>query len=982
PDMALSTDFLDETNRGQIISNFAQSLGDAHQTFRDQLIAAGASPSDIAKIMRQIGAVKMKKEFLTEKSHYEGANLTTIEDDLADLDEEISMAEDSVLGTIPFRPSDLGLQDVKGVLDAAKSMSKDEFIDKLKTNLQNACPTCDTSLINLMESVGEAQELLDNLREIILTLMPPETIEGELPVPPPLKIIAGILNIDWSIIEANMKLVRDAELKLKQAINDPSIDPNMAKAEFERTIKNVRDALLTTYVGITYEGITSIENQLLSAANAVQTALENGAFSDTVMETFHTAVETAFANLDTLIPEKPNNVTITAEEREHLIWAVREVFMHTTVHLPPNLLKPPDADNDGCPDFVEAETGACPKPGDIIPPDVTLTDSDGDGYPDVVEEDYGTDPDDPDSTPENVAGTDPVYCIALMGADCPQIKPSDGVDNDGDGEIDEELLDGIDNDEDGMIDEDTAAPDDIPLSTVSGKIIYNGNPVGNAYAGLYFSSDFMNDYPVNIAGPTGDNGAFEMFGVYPGMYYIAGFQDNNNDGMPTLDCDSFGFYGKEITDPSTGKKNFVPISFEVPFGETEITIDEIVVVKVGDASSTECQTPTVTDFGKISGTVKKSDGTGIKDAKVGVMVPAYTNFKPVVVPMPVLTDASGNYTISEVPVGTWEVVAYIPQSTSGGTGEVVRLSEIATVEKNETATVNFILFDDTNICMIAAECPAGAFRNYECDCVCEMGLKPVFDAAGDLTKCEEPPATCDLACTGEHQVLLPDICMCGCEKGYTMVMMPMTDCGAGIDCGSVAPVTDMCVGPVGALGGRVTDASGKSVPGANISLGCTANDADTNCEKAFELGFYPPMDIYTDSEGKFSIGALPAGVWDVKAVHMQMSKYGVATGVVVKMAEQTTVSIKLDKTIDNTVCPPDSGYDATLKTCVFACPEGMSGDMACYMLWAPVCGWSETNPKETYSNDCVACTSGKVQHYIKGECPAAATGAGKKTSRK
>ncbi|MEW5944661.1 MAG: carboxypeptidase regulatory-like domain-containing protein [bacterium] len=974
PDMALSADFFDSTRRGQVVSGIAQSLRKAHETLRAQLKAAGAGDTDIPAIMKQIAKEEMKKELLLEKAHYEGVSVDSIASQLEAIEQAISSKKETVMEAIAgLTPANLGLQEDGAVFDAAAEMAADAFNDDVSGTLATACAGCDASLVNLVEAIGEAQSLLNDIREKLIVLLPPATMEGAMPVPPPLKILAHTLQIDWAIIEGQMRLVQDAKRKLEAALSDPTADPNVVREEFDRTIKNVRDALLTVYVGLSYEAITSIETKLDAAQAKVVTALDAAALTPTVMNTFHADVDAAFANLDTYVPAQPNGVTLTAEQRSRLLWAIRDIFIHTTIHLPPHILKPKDGDSDGCPDFIDtddtsAAVSNCPKPADVQPQETTLTDSDSDGYPDRIEQDFGTDPSDATSHPDDVAGTDPVFCIALAGAACPLPKPSDGVDNDGDGSVDEELPDGIDNDGNNGIDEDIMNPENVPMAKVSGTILYNNAPVESAYAGLFLSPDFMGAQPVNGGGPTGADGKFTIVGVKPGTYFVAGFKDVNLDGMPTPDCDAFGFYGTEVTDPS-GAKKYVALPLDVPFGTSSVTIDKIVVVK---QASTTCAPVTVTNAGAVSGTVKKADGSAVPGAGVSAIVPPNSTTMPPAVPAPTSTDANGAFTIQKVPAGMWEIVTFIERATSTGTTDIKRLSQIVTVTANATATVNFVLMDEAPPCSLTTTaCPAHSFLNFECGCVCEMGYKPVISTTtGALVSCEVPPATCNLSCTGDNEILLGDICECGCLMGYVRVYIP----------DATGLMTPKCVGPVGSIGGQAADANGNGVPGAGIHLYCIPSTADlaSHCDAALQMGYQPPQDIVTDETGKFFVGAVPVGKWDVKAVSLQMQKYGVKQGVAVATATQSFATVVLDTPLDSTLCPEGTAFDATLNTCVFNCPPELvtgGGSVTCVTLWAPVCGWSASSTtKKTYSNECVACTSGEVQSYIKGECPTATVG--------
>ena len=86
-------------------------------------------------------------------------------------------------------------------------------------------------------------------------------------------------------------------------------------------------------------------------------------------------------------------------------------------------------------------------------------------------------------------------CPAVTGPTTP--VPNDGIDNDGDGFIDEELIDGVDNDGDGLVDEDTDPPgdfdgdgvpdaeDNCPLIFNSGQQDSNFNGIGDACEDLF-----------------------------------------------------------------------------------------------------------------------------------------------------------------------------------------------------------------------------------------------------------------------------------------------------------------------------------------------------------------------------------------------------------------------------------------------------------------------------------------------------------------
>lgn len=58
-----------------------------------------------------------------------------------------------------------------------------------------------------------------------------------------------------------------------------------------------------------------------------------------------------------------------------------------------------------------------------------------------------------------------------------------------------------------------------------------------------------------------------------------------------------------------------------------------------------------------------------------------------------------------------------------------------------------------------------------------------------------------------------------------------------------------------------------------------------------------------------------------------------------------------------------------LKECM-----GYSGGNVCTMEYMPVCGKLSAGGWKTFSNPCVACTSGEVDSYKEGECSSVESG--------
>lgn len=108
-------------------------------------------------------------------------------------------------------------------------------------------------------------------------------------------------------------------------------------------------------------------------------------------------------------------------------------------------------------------------------------------------------------------------------------------------------------------------------------------------------------------------------------------------------------------------------------------------------------------------------------------------------------------------------------------------------------------------------------------------------------------------------------------------------------------------------------------------------------------------------------------------------------------SSQDTVTSEVMCTMDARLCPDGSYVGRIGPTCEFAaCPGGeanippeilCSDEMkqadACIEIYAPVCAAVTvecvTTPcdpiPETFPNSCFACSSGRVESYIEGECP-------------
>lgn len=69
-------------------------------------------------------------------------------------------------------------------------------------------------------------------------------------------------------------------------------------------------------------------------------------------------------------------------------------------------------------------------------------------------------------------------------------------------------------------------------------------------------------------------------------------------------------------------------------------------------------------------------------------------------------------------------------------------------------------------------------------------------------------------------------------------------------------------------------------------------------------------------------------------------------------------------------CNVSEGYEwnEEVEKCVVYCqPEDREADV-CYALYDPVCGFKSDGGKETFSNDCKACSNSEVRFYVPGEC--------------
>lgn len=68
-------------------------------------------------------------------------------------------------------------------------------------------------------------------------------------------------------------------------------------------------------------------------------------------------------------------------------------------------------------------------------------------------------------------------------------------------------------------------------------------------------------------------------------------------------------------------------------------------------------------------------------------------------------------------------------------------------------------------------------------------------------------------------------------------------------------------------------------------------------------------------------------------------------------------------------CNVSAGYEwnENIGKCVIYCQSEDRGRV-CYTLYSPVCGFTSGGGKETFSNDCKACSDNQVEFYIQGEC--------------
>lgn len=290
-------------------------------------------------------------------------------------------------------------------------------------------------------------------------------------------------------------------------------------ALLKRWMQDLRDMLLTSVAGMDAEAANGMKSLLVQSAKPIATALgdpSNGlAAIEAAHKSFIASQDNVFSTLDTILSTRYPKLEKT--DLGKLKWAMREIITDATVFdVPSAFFAGADNDGDGAPDAEERVVGTDPNSSKSTPAPVIVStpssmlpefaaDSDNDGFPDIIETAAGTDP-------KNAAAAPMPGWMSLCGA------PGDTC-----------LA---------PLPESVAA-----TNSIEGTATFLGSPALGIYAGLYTNPSFINNPPVAIASAaTGDDGLFSIGGVKPGKYFLAGFSDLSNAGMPTAG-DAAGYAG-------------------------------------------------------------------------------------------------------------------------------------------------------------------------------------------------------------------------------------------------------------------------------------------------------------------------------------------------------------------------------------------------------------------------------------------------------